>query len=988
MSNSLSIQSVPSGSPTINDLIQNILLYQYNPALIAQVNFNYLAEVTSGLVSIVDPSNPYVHAIEAGAVNVAAFLQKVEALNRRQYPVAAQLMSDLYTHMSDVDYVNRFATPALTTWSMIVDETELLAKLVLDPATGLKKLVIPRNTYFVVGTVQFSLQYPVVIEQMAHGGLSITYDTTIVSPLQALSSNLVTWQYRQAKDKLWIYMEFELQQFDIISRTGPCTPSKAFQLTIPVSDQFYYCRVYAQDPVTNQWIEIQVTYSTQIYDPLTPTAVVTLSTNTQAGTNQATIAIPQIYTSSGLLNQNIRVDLYETKGPLNMNLSNYAPTAFSATFLAIDTNENTIFTAPMSTFSALIVYSDQVVLGGTNAVDFRTLRQQVIDNSVGPQSIPITQAQIDDVLGAQGFGVVKNIDNITDRVFLATAPMSQPADDELITAATSTIETVTLSVADAVQNSAVIDNGTSITVTPAALYQNSNGVISMVSDSIVNQLGAMSPGSKALAITGGKYLYSPFYYVLDLTGNEAAWRPYRLDSPAVVTKLWVGENDSTGLQVSTNTYTLSCTTSGYQLVLATTSSAAYQAVDDSEVFCQLSFVPPGETSRAYLQGVLTGKTSAGERLFTFDLSTTFNVDAAGDLSLTKFLMYTTTPRLTAAALTTTFDVIYSTNSAMPPGWQKATVDSVVGTFLVPEGTVGITNEQLVLEFGQYLDTLWAQCRTVVSTLQYQTYQTNIPYYYQEDVYQIDPATGSAITIVDGEPQFTILHYKGDPVLNPDGTPSYQFRVGDVILINGNPVPVNPRSVSQELDIMMIDAVYRFATDSVAPAYVEQLLDTVVGWLTGEFETFNDNLLENTSLYYYPVANMGSVQVWGPDGILYNIDAAQSFQITCLVSPTVFANDSLKQQLQTITISTIDTQLKGDVVSMSAITTALNEVYGNDVISFVASGLGGPLNLNTITLVDRSTQLGIAKQLVANADGTLSVKENVIVSFISYSAQTR
>ena len=252
MSNSLSIQSVPSGSPTINDLIQNILLYQYNPSLIAQVNFNYLAEVTNGLVSIVDPGNPYVHAIETGAVNVAAFLQKVEALNRRQYPVAAQLMSDLYIHMSDVDYVNRFATPAVTTWSMIVDETELLAKLVLDPSTGLRKLVIPRNTYFTVGNVPFSLQYPVVIEQMAHGGLAITYDTTIVSPLQALSSNLVTWQYRQAKDRLWVYMEFALQQFDIITRTGPCTPSKAFQLTIPVNDQFWYCRVYAQNPSTNQ----------------------------------------------------------------------------------------------------------------------------------------------------------------------------------------------------------------------------------------------------------------------------------------------------------------------------------------------------------------------------------------------------------------------------------------------------------------------------------------------------------------------------------------------------------------------------------------------------------------------------------------------------------------------------------------------------------------------------------------------------------------
>ncbi|TDG02996.1 hypothetical protein E1N52_36770 [Paraburkholderia guartelaensis] len=76
------------------------------------------------------------------------------------------------------------------------------------------------------------------------------------------------------------------------------------------------------------------------------------------------------------------------------------------------------------------------------------------------------------------------------------------------------------------------------------------------------------------------------------------------------------------------------------------------------------------------------------------------------------------------------------------------------------------------------------------------------------------------------------------------------------------------------------------------------------------------------------------------------------------------------------------------VSMSAITSTLTDVYGNDAISFVASGLGGAQNLNAVTLLDRSTKLGIARKLMANADGTLSAKENVIVTFIPYGAITR
>lgn len=985
MTTNIAALTVPSGSPTIQDLITNILNYQYNPAAISQVAFNYLNEVTGGIVSVVDPTNPYVHSIETSAVNTAAFMQKVQALWRKQYPVSAVTQADLYTHMSDTDYANRFATAAECTWSLMFGENELLNKMVVDPATGLKKLVIPRNSNFVVGDVNFGLQYPIVIQQMAHGGLSITYDTSEPSPLQTLSTNEVTWEYRQAADQTWVYLEFPLQQFDIITRTGTCSPSKMFQLQVPLKNEFYYCRVYAWNTTSASWVEIATTYSTEIYDPLTPTAVLTVDTSVQTGVTQLTAMIPQVYTSTGLLNANLRIDVYETQGPLNMNLSQYDASAFSATFDPIDQNDKTIFVAPLSNFSTVIPFSDQVVIGGEDAVTFTALRQQVIDNSVGPQSLPITPSQLQDTLAQDGFGVVKNVDNITNRAYLATSAMPQPTDSALITAACSTIETVALSVAEAATHSSVIDNGNSVTITPKTLYQNVNGVVSMVSDEVVNQLKAMSPTNLALAINSGNYFFSPFYYVVDMTNNELALRPYYLDAPAVETKLWVGQNDTTQLNVSTATYQFVTTATGYQLTLATSSNSAYQALDDSTVFCQLSFIPPGQSARAYLNGTLQGKTSTGERVWQFDLSTNYNVDSAANLYLTKFFMYNLNAgQLTAAPLETTFDVVYGTTAAMPSTWSAAAVDSTLGRFMLTGNARGITNEQLVCKFGDYLDTLWSSARTIVSTVQYQTYQVDVPYYYQQDVYETDPTTGQQFTIVNGAPQFTILHKKGDPVLNTDGSVSYQFRVGDVILDGqNNPVPVSPRSVTRNLDIMMIEAAYRFANDTVAPAYMTQLITTVVGWLTGQFEQLNQQLLEETSLYYYPVANIGSVEVYGQDGLKYNVDAGQQFNVVCYVTPAVFASETLKQQLQLSTISTIDTVLQNSVVSNDMISTALRNVFGNDVISFTFSGLGGSANLTTVELVDDSTQLGIAKNLVVNANGTLSVQEAVNVSFIAY-----
>ncbi|WP_144106607.1 hypothetical protein [Paraburkholderia sp. BCC1886] len=983
-----SASTLPSGSPTIADLIDAILDYQYNPAAIQQVAFNYLNEVTNGTVTIVDPTNPYVHAIETSAVNTAAFMQKDESLNRKQYPIAAQTMSDLYLHMADVDYVDRFAVPATTTWGLAIGYTELLDKLVTNPATGLGQLVIPRNTYFTVNDTIFSLQYPIVIQQMAHGGLSITYDTTDTSPLQTLSTNLVTWKLRQQSATMsWVYMELPLQQFDIISRTGTLTSAKVFSLTIPVADQFYYCRVYALDATTGLYNEIAVTYSTEIYDVNTPTAVCTVGTNTQTNATQVVVTIPQIYATSGLLTGTIRVDVYETQGPVNMVMANYATSAFSCTFLAIDPNDSTIYTAPMSTFSALIAYCDQNVIAGSDAVPFATLQAQVINNSTGAQNTPITPAQLTEVLEQDGFGVVKVVDNITNREYLATSAMPTPVDSSLITAANSTIETVSTSFTQAVTFASVVDNDTSITIKPSMLYQNVNGIISMVSDAVIAQLNAMTASNRATAISDGGYLWSPWYYVVDNTGSELALRAYYLDDPTVVTKLWVSENDTTGFEVSTDTYTLTLGTNGYTLVLSTTSNAAYQALDDSDVYCQLSFIPPGETTRAYLQGTLTGTTSAGERQFTFDLSTNFNVDANSYLYLTKFFMYNTTARLTATPLDNTIDVIYSTTATKSADWVTAAVDQVVGTFLVPTGAYGITNEQLEIEFGDYLETLWTSCRTVVSTLTYETYQTNVPYTYQEDVFQVDPTTGAGITIVDGAPVYTILHYKGDTVLNTDGTVSYQHVIGDTILdaITGDPIPTTSRGLTQELDLMLIDATYRFANDTVAPTYVTQLTDTVVSWLTESFPALDEQLLENTSIYFYPVANMGTVQVYGPDGTtVYSIEAGQSFALSVRLTATNYANENLKTKLKSSAISTIYTALQATTISSSDIISALNAVFGSDVVSFTFSGLGGTYDLDTIALIDDSTQLGIAKSLVANADGTLSVQEAVTVDFVQYS----
>lgn len=964
---------------TVSSLKARIEELAYNPAAIQRAVLEALRTATDGGVEIVDPTNPFVFSLESSAISTAAFMAKAEALTRKQYPAAAQTPEDLYTHMSDRDYADRFAVPAKTLFSMLLPLEELLGKMVLDSATNVRKMVIPRNTYFTVAGTVFSLQYPIEIRQMSHGGLQVLYDARKASPLQELASNVLSWEIRRGTDGAQhLFLEFEVYQFKIQSQTGSLNAATDYRLDVQLSDQYYYTRVYVEN-AQGQWEEIRTTHSDQIYDTFTPTAVL------RVVGQKLTVRIPQVYTSSGLLNRSIRVDVYETKGVVDLNLSNYPYSAFESTWAAYDKADQTAYTAPMKTLRSVIVYSNRFVSGGANAMTFEALRERVMRNAIGAPTLPITNVQLEATLERNGYGIVRNVDNITNRVFLATKPMPTPDDQRLITAAAASIETVSVNLEELVLLDSVIDNGASVTITPDTLYQIRSGVVRPVPSAQVASLLAMPSDQRAGQVTQGNYLYTPFHYVLDSSGDEFAARAYYLDNPTVETKVFVADNDTTGLQVTIKAYGIVRSTTGYTLQIACESGDAWKALLDSEVFVQLAYVPKGEQDRAYLLGVLNGINEAGERIYNFDLSTTFDVDSDDGLEFSEFTMYSEEARTTKAALLQEFDVFFGTTSAMPIGWQRNGVDDALGRYMLPAGPCGVMHEKLRVRLGYALNRLWARSRSVISTAVYETWQTDVPRYYEKDVYARDALTGSAFSVGEGgELEFTILHHQGEPVLDELGQQTYQWRKGDTKLDGaGNPILLNPRGMMRQIDLMLVEGAYRFATDVTTQNYRTKLTRTVVEWLTNDLEGIARNLLEQTRLYFYPRTTLGSIDVMIQDGLTTTINAGQAFQVTLYVSAAVYSNESLRAQLSTTTVRVISEQLRSTTVSKSAIISALRSAYGSDVIDVGIEGLGGTANLAALTVLDEGERCSIRKRLVAQQDDSLIVQEDITTAFVRH-----
>ena len=977
-----------NGTP-IGTILGNLNVYKNNPSGIQRTILAYLEQVTNGTATAVDPSNPFVYLLEASSVSTASFIVADETNTRQLYPALAQTQDDLYRHMSDTDYIGRFSTPSTTTFDIYINQAELISKMVIDPTTNLPTATIPRNTVFNVANVNFSMSYPINIQLMSYGGLQITYDTTITSPLQTLNSNAVNWTYRTpvGGNDPWIQLTVPVQQFTISSTQSALTTASVYSEVLPLTANYYYTRVYYMGGTATTWTEIATTHTQQVYDIATPTALLQVIDG-----QSVTVTIPQIYITTGTISGTLRVDVYQTQGPMTLIMENYQLGAFTAQWLAIDVNDQTPAASVFNTLQNMAIFSTDVVVGGTDPISFTQLREQVITNSVGPVNIPITNVQIANALADNGYQIVSDIDIVTNRVFLATRTLPDPvlvAPDAdgvvLLTAAATSVETLIMSATALSAHPSVLSNGNRITISPSMIYQMVNGIVTPVNETDLVALKAMSTSSIASAVNSNSFIYTPFHYVLDMSTNTFNVRPYYLNSPDAVAVTFVNNNNTSGIQVNSSTYSLAVIPGGYQLSIVVTSNAAWKAIPDNQVQAILAYTPPSETNVAYLLGTLAATNTSGERIFQFNIYTNYDLDSSDNLYLTSFSMFNTIPKIFGTPLFNAFSIFYTSNETKPTGWLTSIMDASIPTYLVPTGTFAITEELITLQFGTALPTLWARARTSVSQTPFQTYPADVPLIYTQDVYAIDSKTGGTVSFVNGVPTFTKIHSAGDPVLNPTtGLPTYAHRAGDVMMDNnGIAIPTAPADLIRQIDMFFIDAAYYFATDAAAVNYRTTILDTVVGWLTNDLETLSNNLLEQTNLYFYPQTTMGLIDVMIEDGVTTSIEARQNFTLNLYVNDAVYNDSSLQATITQTTITTLDNLITNSQVTISNITTALGAIYGNDVIGFNITGLGGSADLSALTVINNSQQLSLAKNLVALPDGSLVVQDAVTVNYIRH-----
>jgi hypothetical protein len=962
----------------VSELKEKISEFRYNPAAIQRSVLEVLEKHNGGELELVDPSNPFVFLLEASSVLSSAAMVEAEALTRQQYSSMALTEDELYLHMSDKDYVGRFGTPSRTTFTVLLSKEELIQRAVATGNGSSRKLVIPRNTEFRVSDYTFAMQYPIEIRVMGHGGIHVVYDVSRTSPLKTIETNVVEWSMINIDRHEFIKIQIPVEQFKLKSQFAKLNKATGYSKTFEFDDQFYFCRVYRAMP-NNSWEEIKTTHTDQVFDPFEATVLL------KVYDDRLKVTVPHVYLTTGILDRELRIDIYSTKGPLDLILENYELNAFSAEWRDLDKDDGGKFVAPLSTMTNMAVFSDSIVVGGGNALSFDELRERVIMNGLGAPNLPITNVQLESRLSNLGYSVVKDVDHLTNRIFMASRQLPAPSNGSAHSAIGCLVTPYQATIQELLRFNSVYDNGRRLTLSPDAIYENVKGVVRILTDQEVESLEGLSPENLTRRINEASYLYTPFHYVLDTDNDLFDSRAYYLDKPGLEGRQFVNENDSLGLQVASNDVLIDRVSEGYRIRIVTRSGAVIKDLDDYRLTVQLCFRPPGELRNAYLNGELIGMKD-DERIYQFIVKTDYDIDAKNRLLITNFQMFEGEHRAFPTPLLTDFDVAYFIDEWEAENARQSDIDYFGADFLLPSSARGIIHERLKVRLGWALNGLWTNSRSIISSKVYKRYQEDMPDFYKENVYDRDSVTGQ-IKITrndDGSLDYNLLHKKNDPVLDSEGTQVYRHFKGDVMLgSDGQPVVEDERSVLREMDLVLLDGKYRFATDTNTLTYRRNVPNTLVRWLEDDIDQFRNWVLEQTKIYLYPQNNLGQVQVMVEEGVMRTVDLEQAFEVRFYLSREKYADGELRGALSEMAVATIAEFLSRPQVTINDIVSQLTAKAGEDIIAVDVAGLGGEENFSAMTITDESKRFSIKKRLAAMADGSLTVTDNVDVIFLRH-----
>ncbi len=463
-------------------------------------------------------------------------------------------------------------------------------------------------------------------------------------------------------------------------------------------------------------------------------------------------------------------------------------------------------------------------------------------------------------------------------------------------------------------------------------------------------------------------------------------RPYHLDQPSVNNKTYVLHNITSNIDVTTDVINVSKMNNGYKITISTISTNTFKLLNNDNVGAQLSFNPVNSTNFVSVEGTLLYNDVNGERVYSFDLITNYEIDADNYISITNGYFDTGFNEKVQINLLNKMYITYYTLS-IPPSYAVQPNDSLINQSITGNDLqkMLITRDSFDLTIGYHLDGLWSKFRSYLSTNDYDVYTQDIYQTYENDVLDINPDNNTTIFFdTNNIPYIKILHKKGDNVLDDQNNPIILHHAGDVILDSNNlPTTNSYRNKIINFSLLMIDACYLLATDDIYIDYVKEITNNLLEYITVDVPYLNDLVLEKTKIYYAPFITKGNTNILTVDDDVINIDKEQNIKVDVYVPENTYDNfDSRKYITKVITQKVVDALSQNQIV-IKDIEDDIVNTFQNSITTVSVSGLGGSYDFKALNVINNNEQLSIKYMLTLLNDGTLTVSLGVEVNFLLY-----
>lgn len=939
----------PSKGIDIKKELQDLRLFKHHPNGILNKSLNRLQDMLDGKVEIVDPSNPFIYLLETSSLNTAFAIQEHTLLTRKLYPRLANTEEDLYLHMSDFDYLGRFAEPAYANVHFNILINDFKEKANFDPRSGDYVLKIPRNSKITIDDYVFLIPTAVIIRLTETGIMDVKFDVVATDVMFDQGTNYINFDtFKIDNDETYLTFTLRLPEVDVEAVEIPVEKSKLFKsyLTYKPNRDFHYFRAYHMKD--GKWHEMLVTHTEQVYDIETPTCIVKVLKNS----NSVEYFIPPVYVNGNKLGSKVKFVIYTTKGPINVNFSEYIVSDFSVEYGDIFPDiELDGDTAPLQLINK-VVYIRGEVVGGKAAMGFEELKNNVISNSVGDRGIPITNKQLEFYTTKNNFRIIKDVDVVTNRTFLLECPIPEPVSRYILTKFNLDIIEYRTPVSSLLQgkNSIVGVSDDIVIIPEGTVFNITSGGLYLLDTLELDRLNGLSSTLLTMEMNANSYVSTFYHYVLDTTEDRTELRAYDISSSEVRRINFKSYNPTTRVGINTTTTNFYKSVNGFRMDVLVNFKKYSEELNATNVTPYLVYTD-GDRTRFYLEGTLAAQSDTTP-VYRFDLDSNYFIDKNNNIRVKNFKDTSGNLIDLNIGLDSKIELIYLTDY-IPNGFIASELDQYVqGTYLAASNAV-VSLEELDIYFGVYLERLFTRVHTSVGLDHYATYSEHKPMRYKHDVYNN---------------LNEIIHYKNDPVLDASGDPVYEYLKGDFILDeNGKPTTINESELERYFNLMVVDHKLVLANNKEVVDYKTMVRNYITDKVVNGANEIQSQLLENTEAFVVVPKNLDYVTV-RRDGGVTTIPSSQTLNVEVFVTERVYSDKDIRDDITRIVVKATDKYLYSSTTLKK---TELLEILYSELKEFVESvsiSKFTETNSEYLELLDTNGRLSLRKKLVIEPGG--------------------